>query len=126
MACCEKFGVSSGGVGEYVNRLNNARYAPDREDVLPRLVKYRKAHKRLSTEPVALRRDNEITKDDLKWIQSFKAAIIKKRDPIAKYLNKAKQYINKRKATSAILIILGLLVVVGGAAFVLFSSGLLG
>ena len=39
--CCEKFGVSSGGVTEYINRLNNARFAPGRDDVLPRLVRYR-------------------------------------------------------------------------------------
>ena len=39
--CCEKFGVSTGGVTEYITRLNNARYAPDREQTLPRLVRYR-------------------------------------------------------------------------------------
>ena len=39
--CCEKFGVPTGGVTEYINRLNNARFAPGRDEALPRLVRYR-------------------------------------------------------------------------------------
>ena len=49
--CCEKFGVASNGVTEYVNRLNNARFAPNRDEVLPELVKYRNLVTVLHTSP---------------------------------------------------------------------------
>ena len=29
--CCEKFGVSTGGATEYINRLTSARFAPCRD-----------------------------------------------------------------------------------------------
>ncbi len=95
--CCEKFGVATGGVGEYINRLNNARFAPNRDDVLPRLVRYRNIHKRFYYEPGAIRKDNEITKDDIKWVVKFKRDVIGKRDPISQYLKKAKRYALKKK-----------------------------
>ena len=95
--CCEKFGVATGGVGEYINRLNNARFAPNRDDVLPRLVRYRNIHKRFYYEPGAIRKDNEITKSDIKWVVKFKREVISKRDPISQYLKKAKRYALKKK-----------------------------
>ena len=63
--CCDKFGVTTGGVTEYINRLNNARFAPGRDDVLPRLVRYRNLRNKFSHEVGALRRVDEITKIDV-------------------------------------------------------------
>ncbi len=95
--CCTKFGVTTGGVGEYINRLNNARFAPDRDEVLPRLVRYRNIHKRFYYEPGAIRKDKELTSKDIAWIVRFKREIMRKRDPISQYLKKAKKYALKKK-----------------------------
>ena len=119
VACCEKFGVSTGGTGEYINRLNNARYAPDREDVLPRLVKYRSIQKRFATQPKAAQKESELTKEDIKWLQDFKRKVARKQDPISLYLKKAKKYAAKEKRTTVLCVLLGVLVVVGAVAAVL-------
>ena len=95
--CCEKFGVSVGGVTEYVNRLNNARFAPGREEALPRLVRYRNIRNKMAHELGTLRKMNDVTRTDLKWIRSFNKDITKRRDPISKYLKKARRYARRRK-----------------------------
>ncbi len=112
--CCAKFGVATGGVGEYINRLNNARFAPNRDDVLPRLVRYRNIHKRFYYEPGAMRKDNEITKDDIKWLARFKRDVEKKKDPISLYLKKAKRYAFKKKVVRYFWIGMVLALVVAG------------
>ena len=95
--CCEKFGVSVGGVTEYINRLNNARFAPGREEALPRLVKYRNIRNKMAHELGSLRKSNDVTKLDLKWIRSFDKDIAKRRDPISRYLKRARRYARRRK-----------------------------
>ena len=95
--CCDKFGVTTGGVTEYINRLNNARFAPGRDDVLPRLVRYRNLRNKFSHEVGALRRVDEITKVDVHWIRTFNRDLIRKRDPISAYLKKARRYVRRRK-----------------------------
>lgn len=95
--CCEKFGVSMSGVTEYINRLNNARFSPGRDDVLPRLVKYRSLRNRFAHEPNAIRKTDELTKADVKWMRSFEKIIQKKKDPISLYLRKARQYVRRRR-----------------------------
>lgn len=119
VACCEKFGVSTGGTGEYINRLNNARYAPDREDVLPRLVKYRSLQKRFATEPKAASKDCGLTKEDIQWLQSFKRKVARKQDPISLYLKKAKKYVAKDKRKKFFLIAIPVIAVVAVAVIVL-------
>ena len=95
--CCSKFGVTTGGVTEYINRLNNARFAPGRDDVLPRLVKYRNLRNKFAHEIGALRSVDEITKQDLAWLTTFNRTLIRKRDPISAYLRKARRYVRRRK-----------------------------
>ncbi len=95
--CSEKFGVTNGGVTEYINRLNNARFAPGRDDVLPRLVRYRNIRNKFAHESDALRKSDEVTKVDVKWIRSFNRDVMKKRDPISLYLRKARKYARRRK-----------------------------
>lgn len=119
VACCEKFGVSTGGTGEYINRLNNARYAPDREDVLPRLVKYRSIQKRFATEPKALNKDCGLTKDDLKWLQDFKKKVARKQDSISLYLKKAKKYVAKDKRKKFFFIAIPVIAVIAVVAIFL-------
>jgi hypothetical protein len=113
--CCDKFGVTTGGVTEYINRLNNARFAPGRDDVLPRLVRYRNLRNKFSHEVGALRRVDEITKVDVNWIRTFNRDLMKKRDPISAYLKKARRYVRRRKLRriaycAAVAVIIGLVV----------------
>ena len=95
--CCEKFGINTGGVTEYINRLNNARFAPGRDDVLPRLVRYRNIRNKIAHELSALRKLEEITKADVKWIRAFDKNVVKKKDPISLYLRKARKYMRRRR-----------------------------
>ena len=95
--CCEKFGVSVSGVTEYINRLNNARFAPGREEALPRLVRYRNIRNKMAHELGSLRKMSDVTRADLKWIRSFNKDITKRRDPISKYLKRARRYARRRR-----------------------------
>ena len=117
--CCEKFGVASNGVTEYINRLNNARFAPDRDEVLPRLVKYRNLRNRFAHEPQAIRKCDDIAKADIKWVAKFKKSAKKKKDPISKYLKKARRFARKRKFGRSLLVIL-ILAALAVAGYFLF------
>ena len=117
--CCEKFGVATNGVTEYINRLNNARFAPNRDEVLPRLVKYRNLRNRFAHEPQAIRKCDDIAKADIKWVAGFKKSVKKKKDPISKYLKKARRFARRRKLGRAVLVLL-ILAALAGAAFFLF------
>ena len=114
--CCERFGVATGGVTEYINRLNNARFAPGRDEVLPKLVRYRNIRNKLAHETGSLRRMNDVSKIDIKWIRQFNRAIHRKKDPISAYLRKARRFARRRKAirygTFGAVILLLLLVIV--------------
>ena len=117
--CCEKFGVATNGVTEYINRLNNARFAPNRDEVLPRLVKYRNLRNRFAHEPQAIRKCDDIAKADIKWVANFKKSVKKKKDPISKYLKKARRFARKRKFGRSLLVIL-ILAALAVAGYFLF------
>lgn len=116
--CCEKFGVATSGVTEYINRLNNARFAPGREEALPRLVKYRNLRNKMAHEIGSLRRMNEVTKSDIAWIRKFDKDIVKRKDPISSYLRRARRYARRRRikkyltiGTVAFAVIIGIIVI---------------
>ena len=117
--CCEKFGVATNGVTEYINRLNNARFAPDRDEVLPRLVKYRNLRNRFAHEPQAIRKSDDITKADIKWVANFKKSVKKKKDPISKYLKKARRFARRRRFGKFVLVLL-ILAALAAAGYFLF------
>ena len=117
--CCEKFGVATNGVTEYINRLNNARFAPNRDEVLPRLVKYRNLRNRFAHEPQAVRKCDDLTKADVKWVGKFKKSVKGKKDPISKYLRKARRFARNRKLRKVLLALLIVAIVAGGAAALL-------
>lgn len=119
--CCEKFGVATNGVTEYINRLNNARFAPDRDEVLPRLVKYRNLRNRFAHEPQAIRKCDDIDKKDVKWVKKFKKSVKKKKDPISKYLRKARRFARRRKFGKVLLVLLILAAVAAAAYFLLLK-----
>lgn len=120
--CCEKFGVASNGVTEYINRLNNARFAPNRDEVLPNLVKYRNLRNRFAHEPEAIRKADDISKADIKWVADLKKTVKGKKDPISKYLKKAKKFANGQKAKK---IILAVLILGVAAVAALFGLGII-
>ncbi len=115
--CCAKFGVATNGVTEYINRLNNARFAPDRDEVLPRLVKYRNTRNRFAHEPQAVRKSDDISKADVKWVKKFKKSVKKKKDPISKYLRKARRFARRRRTGKVVLWLL-ILAAIAAAALV--------
>ena len=110
-SCELRFGVETGGVTEYITRLIDSRYAPDRDDVLPRLVKYRNIRNRLAHEDGALRNLNEITKSDIRWLENFKRDVVKKKDPISLHLHKTRRYARRRKFTKPLFFILSILAI---------------
>ena len=117
--CCEKFGVATNGVTEYINRLNNARFAPERDEVLPKLVKYRNLRNRFAHEPQAIRKCDDIAKADIKWVAKFKKTVKGKKDPISKYLKKARRFARRRKFGRFLLILL-ILAALAVAGYFLF------
>lgn len=121
--CCEKFGIANGGVTEYINRLNNIRFAPGREEALPRLVRYRNIRNKMSHEIGSLRRMSEVTKLDLKWIRSFDKDITKSRDPISKYLKRARRYARRRKIERFVTVFaIALAFIIGIITYVLLTK----
>jgi hypothetical protein len=104
--CCEKFGITKYGITEYITRLNNARFAPMRDEVLPTLVKYRSVRNTLVHEVDALADSNEITKTDVKWMKGFEKQLDKRKDPLSAYLRKAHRHKRLRKLRNVLLALL--------------------
>ena len=118
--CCEKLGVKAGGVTEYINRLESARFAPKRDEVLDALNKYRNVRNVLAHDAKAIKKNKILIKRDLKWIKKFIKSLKRKKDPISAYLRKARKYARRKKAKK---VILWLLVIAAAAAAVLFGGG---
>ena len=109
--CSDKFGVPYGGVTEYINRLNTARFAPGREEVMPRLVRYRNIRNRLAHEIASIRRTGEVTKEDIAWLKKFLRAVRKRRDPISIYFLKARRYARRRAISRVVTAVASFLLV---------------
>ena len=118
--CCAKFGVEINGVTEYINRLENARFATNRDDLLKYLRKYRNLRNRFAHEPQALKKSDDITAADVKWVNDFKKAVKGKNDSISKYLKKARRFARRRKLGRIVLILL-ILAALAVAGFFLFG-----
>ena len=114
--CCDKFGVTAGGIREYVTRLNNIRFAPDRDEVLPKLVEYAKLRTSLNetTEGIL---EIEPQKADSEWLKDFAQKLSKKQDPISAYLKKARRYARRRRFTRVVIVLL-VLALAAAAAFI--------
>jgi hypothetical protein len=96
-ACSEKFGLPVGGVTEYINRLGGIRFAPNRDEVLPSLVKYRNVRNMFAHEPSAIKKYDDIAKSDILWLKHFMRDLKRKKDPISAYLKKARRYARHRR-----------------------------
>ena len=89
--CCRRFDIKSGGVSSYINKLVHERFAPEREEILPRLIRYRNLRNKLAHDEGALNGITEIEKNDLKWIQSFTKTVSRRKDPISIYEGKSER-----------------------------------
>ena len=101
--CTAKLGVEEGGVNEYINKLINSRFAPDREETLNRLTKYRKIRNAMAHRVGAMDGLEEIEKADVKWLQSFAYDLSRRRDPLSKYLRRARGYVRRRRVLGLIV-----------------------
>ena len=109
--CCDRLGVKVGGVTEYINRLESARFAPKRDEVLDALNKYRNVRNVLAHDAKAIKKNKILIKRDLKWIKKFNKTLKKKKDSISAYLKKARKFARNRKIKRTAIF----LAVVGGA-----------
>ena len=98
--CLKKLGVEKMGVSEYIKRLNNARFAPSRDEVLPHLTRIRAIVTNLKEEDGTA----DIPKSDVKWLRAFSKSIEKKRDPLSLYLKRAHRHARLRKLRNALII----------------------
>ena len=114
--CLKKFGVEKMGVSEYITRLNNARFAPSRDEVLPRLVKVRNIKNALSDESTPKKDAPEVTKGEVKWLHGFSRSLEKKRDPLSLYLKRAYRHAKLRKVRNALLVTFLIAVAIAAAA----------
>ena len=119
--CCERFGIISGGITEYINRLNAARFAPGREEALPKLVRLRNLRNKMVHEPGAMRRVSEISKADVTWIKHFDRNFARKKDPISLYLRKARALARRHRAQRTAIAVCATLLVIAAVA-VLFVT----
>lgn len=115
--CCEKFGTQSGGLEAYINKLNNARFAPDRDEVLQRLANYKNWNGNFASTPALIRKSSDVTKEDIKWLNAFAKDVSKKKDPISVYLRKARNFARRRKARNVIVVLIIIAAVAAAAAF---------
>ena len=105
-ACAERLGVERNGVSAYINSLVEMRFAPERSEVLPRLIKYRKARNIIAHEENAIDELDELTKSDIQWLNRFAKSVSHKRDPISRYERKARRYAIWRKVKTVLIILL--------------------
>ena len=86
--------------------------------MLPKLVRYRNLRNRFAHEPGAIRKTDDIVKDDIRWISRFRKSVQKKRDPISKYLRKARRYARRKKLKR--LFVISLLIALAAAGTALY------
>ena len=120
--CCDKLGVKAGGVTEYINRLEGAKFAPKRDEVLDSLNKYRNVRNILAHDAKAIKKNKILTKYDLKWIKKFNKTLKRKKDPISAYLRKARKFARGKKWKKAFLALLIIAVI---AVIALFATGII-
>ena len=112
-ACAKALGISKSGVSSYINCLVESRYAPDRNEVLRKLIKYRKFRNIIAHEAGAMSEFNEITKEDIKWVNKFTSKMTRKQDPISRYELKLKMEKIWRRIVIIGSIVAGAVAVIG-------------
>ncbi len=108
--CCKKFGIEKDGVSEYLTRLENARFAPHREEVLSILTKCKNLNSGSSLKDGDAKKYAGILKSAIKWLKKFDKKLKGKKDPLSLYLKKARRY-KRRKNFGRFLTVLFFLAV---------------
>ena len=122
--CAQMLDIKRGGVSAYINRLVELRFAPDRNEVLPKLLRYRKLRNVIAHEENAFADLSEITKADVKWLIRFSKSITRRTDPVSKYERKSRIF-SVWKKLRIILIILAALAISLVGYFVLRFIGII-
>ncbi len=112
-ACSKLLSVEKHGVSAYISNLVSMRFAPGRSDALSRLTRYRKIRNILAHEENAFKEIDDISKNDIQWINRFTKSVSSKRDPVSRYMRKERFYNIWKKLRIAVYIILAAL---GGGA----------
>ena len=115
-ACADRLGVERNGVSAYINSLVELRFAPDRSEVLPKLIEYRKIRNVIAHEDGAMDSLDQLSKADIKWLNRFTKSVSAKRDPVSRYERKARRYAIWRRVKGVLIVLL----VLGLAAAALF------
>lgn len=113
-ACAQRLDISRGGVSAYIGRLVEYRFAPDRSEVLPKLIKYRNYRNVIAHEENAMADLSEITKADIQWLNRFSRSVAAKRDPVSRYERKARRFSVWRKVRLVLIAILAVALIVAG------------
>lgn len=122
--CAQMLDIKRGGVSAYINRLVELRFAPDRNEVLPKLLRYRKLRNVIAHEENAFADLSEITRADVKWLNRFAKSVTRRLDPVSRYERRAKVFSVWKKIRLA-LIILGVAGVVAVGYFLLRFIGVI-
>ena len=123
--CRAKLGVTKCGVVSYVERLNNTKNATNREETLKRLKRYLDAAAFIGGESCKDEAVIGISKADIRWLNRFRRALVKKRDALSRYLRRARRMTPATRAVNSILLcLLGVVVVLmfGGYALHLLGA----
>ena len=123
--CCEKFGAQTAGVEVYINKLNNARFAPGRDEVLQRLANYKNLKSNFENTPALVRKSSDVVADDIKWLNGFAKALTKKKDPISVYLRKARNFARRRKIRNVVITLIVIAAIAAAAYFGLGAVGVI-
>nr|MBE6544482.1 hypothetical protein [Oscillospiraceae bacterium] len=111
-ACAKRLGISRGGVSAYIGRLVELKYVPERSDVLPRLIKYRKIRNILAHEENAFDRSFEITNSDVKWLSRLARRVERSSDPISRYERNTRFYSIWKRVRIAVFLLIALLLII--------------
>ena len=79
----------SSGVSAYISELEALTLDADAKKTLKLLKKCRFVRNKLAHDPGALKSNDEITNDDVRFIKKLTSEIQRRRDPLSRLLNKA-------------------------------------
>ena len=109
--CAQKLEISRGGVSAYIDKLVEFRFAPERSEVLPKLIKYRKFRNIIAHEEGAFSNLEEITKSDIQWVNRFAKSVARGTDPVSRYERKARRFAIWRKVRTVLIALIAVAVV---------------
>ena len=115
----KKLGINTAGVTDYINRLTNAKAAPNRDETLSQLIRFRTLRNRLVHQDGALRTLDQISKADVKWLIKFEKSVKKGKDPLSLHGKNTKS----RKRRRLFLVLLFLVLFITSVVSVLIATG---